>query len=340
LVPRSGEFFPGSISKAFNRERRREKSQGTQRQPQQEIYLVVFALPFAIFAVRIFFVFLRGQLLILLSISVSLPAFAWGPEGHRIIADIARSRLSPAAREQVRKLLGDDDLAAVANWADEIKSERPETAGWHFVDIPMSAAGFTEARDCYHPSDRHASTQLDHHNCIVDRIEIFQHVLADKSAFREKRIEALKFLIHFVGDIHQPLHAIGEARGGNDIHVVDFGSTDCGSRPCNLHFVWDIGLIEHSARSEKAYTAGIERIISNENSSRQAEGNPESWANESFQLARKVWLNDGSSVDEAYYRANINIVDRRLALAGVRLAALLNETLGKSSRDAKPQNGP
>ena len=174
-------------------------------------------------------------------------SFAWGPKGHRIIAEIAQSRLSPAVKVQVRKLLGDDDLAAVANWADEIKAERPETSGWHFVDIPLDSAGFSAPRDCYRPDHRHLLSEQDHHNCIVDRIEMFQRVLADESASREKRIEALKFLIHFVGDVHQPLHAIGEARGGNEIHVIEFGSTECGGRSCNLHFVWDIGLIEHSA---------------------------------------------------------------------------------------------
>ena len=137
--------------------------------------------------------------------------------------------------------------------------------------------------------------------------------------------------MHLVGDIHQPLHAIGEARGGNEIHVVEFGSTECGSRPCNLHFAWDIGLIAHSARSEKRYAAYLETIISSENLSRQAEGTPETWANESFQLAKKVWLKNDGAVDDAYYRANISIVDRRLALAGVRLAKFLNQSLGGQS---------
>jgi hypothetical protein len=272
---------------------------------------------------------MRNLTAVLVVLTLSAPrSFAWGPEGHRIIADIARSHLSPAAKLQVRKLLGDDDLAAVANWADEIKSERPETAGWHFVDIPRDSDGFSESRDCYRPNAQHPSSQEDHQNCVVDRIEMFQRVLTDKTVPREKRIEALKFLIHFVGDIHQPLHAIGEARGGNEIHVIEFGSTECGGRPCNLHFVWDIGLIEHSARPEKEYAASLERMISSENLGHQAGGTPEIWANESFQVAKKVWLNNGGAVDDAYYRTNINIVSHRLALAGLRLAKLLNETLG------------
>lgn len=265
---------------------------------------------------------------------VTARAFAWGPEGHRIIADIARSHLTAPARSQVRSLLGDDDLAAVANWADEIKSDRPETAAWHFVDIPMSAADFSEARDCYRPDPRHLLSEQDHHNCVVDRIEIFERVLADKNALHDQRVEALKFLVHFVGDIHQPLHAISEARGGNEIHISEFGSQLCGTRPCNLHFAWDIGLLEHKKLREPDYVTHVEKLIASQGLLRQSEGTPASWANESFDLAQKVWLSDGGAVDEAYYRRNIQIVDERLALAGVRLAKVLNQNLGESARQA------
>ena len=124
---------------------------------------------------------MRNLAAVLVLLTVTGPrSFAWGPEGHRVIADIAGSHLSPAAKLQVRKLLGDDDLAAVANWADEIKAERPETAGWHFVDIPRDASGFSEERDCYRPDPQHLPTEQDHDNCVVERIDLFQRVLADK----------------------------------------------------------------------------------------------------------------------------------------------------------------
>jgi len=264
---------------------------------------------------------------------VTARAFAWGPEGHRIIADIARSHLTAPARSQVRSLLGDDDLAAVANWADEIKSDRPETAAWHFVDIPMSAADFSDARDCYRPDPRHLLSEQDHHNCVVDRIEIFERVLADRNAPHDQRVEALKFLVHLVGDIHQPLHAIGEARGGNEIHISEFGSQLCGTRPCNLHFAWDIGLLEHSGRHDaKEYAAFLEGLISARNMWKEPEGTPEEWANQSFQFAKKVWMNDGDVVDEAYYRTSMPILNDQLAIAGIRLAKVLNETLGEKKR--------
>lgn len=260
---------------------------------------------------------------------VSASSLAWGPEGHRVVGDIARARLTPAARLHVKELLGNDDLAAVSVWADDIKGERPETYGWHFVDIPMNAGGFSEARDCYRPDEKHAYTLQDHHNCVVDRITMIKQILADKSAPRQDRIEALKFLVHFVGDVHQPMHAMGEARGGNDIHVIEFGSSQCGKYACNLHFAWDMGLIEHTGLSEAQYTSKLDRLITIRKLTNQTHGTPEEWANESFHLAKKVWVNDGSAVDEAYYNNDIGIVDQRLALAGIRLASLLNQALGK-----------
>jgi S1/P1 Nuclease len=273
--------------------------------------------------------FVRHFLAIFLLLTGSPSSFGWGPEGHRVVADIARSHLNTEARIQVRKLVGNDDLAAIANWADEIKSERPETAGWHFVDIPRDAAGFVESRDCFHADARRRTSEEDHHNCVVDRIEMFQRVLANKSNSREQRIEALKFLVHFVGDVHQPLHAIAEARGGNDVHVVEFGSSECGSRPCNLHFVWDMGLIEHSRRSELGYDQELERLIIRDKLPDRATGSPETWADESFRLAKQVWVNEGGTVDEPYYRKDIAVIDERLALAGLRLARILNQVLGR-----------
>lgn len=262
-------------------------------------------------------------------ILISTSSFAWGPEGHRIVGEIAQERLTARARLQVKELLGDDDLAAVAVWADEIKRERPETAAWHFVDIPKDANGFSEPRDCYRPGEKHGTAQPDHHNCVVDRITMFKRTLADSTMPRPDRIEALKFLVHFVGDVHQPMHALGEARGGNDIHVAEFGSTQCGKYPCNLHFVWDTGLVEHARISEQRYVARLDELIASRKLDVQADGAPEQWANESFSLAKKGWLNDGGAVDEPYYEREIGVVNRRLALAGIRLARMINQALGR-----------
>lgn len=273
---------------------------------------------------------LKKQTAILtLLLFISTQLFAWGPKGHQVVGDIAQSHLNETARHNLQALLGDATLASVANWADDIKGKRPETAGWHYVDIPKDGS-FSQARDCYRPDDKHPSSKDDHHNCIVDRISMFKQVLGDANASQADRIEALKFLVHFVGDIHQPLHSVEEARGGNDIHVVEFGSPQCGKGRCNFHFVWDITLIEHTGLSEQDYVARVEQLIASRNLQGKATGTPEDWANESFRVAQKVWLNEGGAVDEAYYQANIGTVDERLALAGLRLAGVLNEVLGKT----------
>jgi S1/P1 Nuclease len=265
--------------------------------------------------------------LLLAFLSLPMSSFAWGPQGHRVVAELARERLSASALRQVRALLGNDDLGGIATWADEIRNQRPETAGWHFVDIPWNAEGFSESRDCYRRNSRRPSSWQDHHNCVVDRIEIFRQILADRHASAADRAEALTFLVHFVADIHQPLHALAEGRGGNEIHIVEFGRRECGSRPCNLHYVWDIELIEHSRRSDAEYVARLDRLIAQNNLQHESDGGPAVWADDSFRLAKRVWLNDGGSVDEAYYRKNIGIVDTQLARAGLRLASMLNDAL-------------
>ena len=270
----------------------------------------------------------RKLVTFILTLCLSAQSFAWGPKGHHIVADIAREHLNTRARQAIVQLLGDDDLAAVATWADEIKQERPETFGWHFVDIPWNATGFDEARDCYHPSSRDPATLTDHHNCIVDRITMFETVLADSHAPRSQRVEALKFLVHFVADLHQPLHAIAEARGGNEVHVVQFGRSDCGNRPCELHGAWDIGLVEHAHRSERGYVAYLDELTAQHHLETRLGGAPAQW-DESFHLAHTIWLGDGSTLGESYYQRNLQVLDEQLAIAGLRLAKLLNEALGK-----------
>jgi nuclease S1 len=265
----------------------------------------------------------------LLLVFTAVQLFAWGPKGHDIVGDIAKNHLTASARHNIQQLLGSDDLASIANWADEVRPKRAESYGWHFVDIPKDSSGFSESRDCYQPDDKHPHTKDDRHNCVVDRINMFRQIVADKNAPQQDRVEALKFLVHFVGDVHQPMHAVAEARGGNDVHVVEFGSTQCGKYVCNLHSVWDSGLLEHTGRSEQDYVAYLEQLISSKNLQSKAGGTPEDWANESLSLAKQAWVSEGGAVDENYYKAHIGTVDERLALAGLRLAKILNQIFDK-----------
>lgn len=267
--------------------------------------------------------------LALVSIAASAQLFAWGPKGHAVVGDIASSRLTPQARQNLRALLGDATLASIASWADEVRKQHDEAYNWHFVDIPKDASGFSEERDCFLQNDKHKDAQTDHHNCVVDRIEIFAKILGDPTVAKEQRVEALKWLVHFVGDLHQPLHAIDTARGGNDIKLPVFGSPQCGDWPCNLHWTWDTLLIEHTALTEEQYVARVEARIIADHLEAQAGGNAVDWANESHAIARKLVDPPPAQVDEAYFQANIGTVDKGLALGGLRLAKLLNDVLGK-----------
>jgi hypothetical protein len=235
------------------------------------------------------------------------------------VADIAKSHLTETTRRHIRELLGNDDFAAISTWADEVRAERPETLGWHFVDIPPNATSFSQVRDCYRPDEKHPPTKQDHHNCVVDRIEMFQQVLWSNNESQAKRVEALKFLVHFVADINQPLHAIAEARGGNDIHVTEFGSPRCGSGSCNLHSAWDTGLIEHAGRSEPQYVAYLEKLISHRHLPRGADGTPETWANQSFLGAESLaerWRSGGRSLFPEEHREPKREVGARRAAFG------------------------
>jgi hypothetical protein len=267
---------------------------------------------------------------VLLMALIPAQLFAWGPKGHAIVADIASSRLTPAARKNLQLLLGADSLASIASWADTVRKERDESYDWHFVDIPKDAAGFSEERDCFRPQDKHKDALTDHHNCVVDRIEMFQKTLGDEKASRADRLEALKWIVHFVGDLHQPLHAIEEARGGNDIKLPVFGSPKCGDYDCNLHWAWDSLLLEHTGLSEEDYVARLNQLIAQKHLEKQSGGTAVDWANESHLQARHILDQKAASIDEAYYQANIDLVNEKLALAGLRLAALLNSTLGKA----------
>jgi hypothetical protein len=265
---------------------------------------------------------------VLITVFVPVQLFAWGAKGHQIVGDIAASRLAPQTKKNLKVLLGHETLASVSTWADDVRKQHDESYDWHFVDIPKDAPGFDDTRDCFRLQDKHKDAQTDHHNCAVDRIEIFRKVLADENASREQRLEALKWVVHFVGDLHQPLHAIEEARGGNDIKLPVFGSPQCGDYPCNLHWTWDNMLLEHTGLSEQQYVHREQALIRAERLDLKADGGPIDWANESHLEARKILDQKPASVDEAYFQANIHLVNQKLALAGLRLAALLNDTLG------------
>lgn len=255
---------------------------------------------------------------ILLTAGFASPAYPWGDEGHQIVAQIAQKFLTPAASRQVDALLaddGNDSLALIATWADRIKLARPETKPWHYVDIPVTRAGYLRSRDC--AGD----------NCIVEQLKGFVAVLKDSGAESEARAEALKFVTHFAGDLHQPLHCADRSdRGGNELQVRYFG------RPANLHRVWDTEILAASTSDRMEYADRLAATITPANVASWSKGTVESWANETHGLARTVaygQLPRGAvpALGTPYQNVAAPVVDRQLKRAGVRLAALLNDAL-------------
>jgi hypothetical protein len=214
----------------------------------------------------------RTLLIVAPMLILAARGLAWGHEGHRIIAGIAQERLTPAAKAEVGRLMGTDQLASFATWADDIRPQRRETARWHYVNIPSSAKNYDRERDC-----------LDG-DCVVEKLKQFSAILRDARQPLSTRQEALRWVIHLTGDIHQPFHAIADGRGGNDGAIQEGGSSDCGRYSCQLHALWDTDMLRHTGLRERRYVLQLEDLI--EQQHLQATGDPEQWANESFRKAK------------------------------------------------------
>ncbi len=238
---------------------------------------------------------------------------------------VAEARLTPDARDAVRSLIGPSKLRDVATWADDIRRDRPETAPWHYVDIPLDRADYDPARDCVHPRKG---------DCIIGALERFQRVLADTRHPRAERAEALRFVTHLVGDLHQPMHcADNRDRGGNDVDVVFFGEVlnPFSGTPWNLHAVWDAGLIERRGLSVSDYARRLAPRVGRDSVSKIERGAVVDWVLESHRAAVETIyrLPPDRSLGDDYADRALPIVDEMLAKAGVRLARLLNDALGR-----------
>jgi hypothetical protein len=277
------------------------------------------------------FVF-AGAVLVLAAILLPPSAIrvsAWGAQGHHVVARIAWSLMTPAAREQATAILGggQDVFVASATWADEIRSQRPETGNWHFVDIPVGQAHYDAARDCK-PSDKG--------DCIIAEIARARAEVADKTRSAEARAESLKFLIHFIGDVHQPLHDVDDHdRGGNDVHVNALRGED--GRATNLHSAWDTGLINLTDETEAARATRLVGDLRQHPVT--VAPDVVAWAEEGHDLAEHVVYHypafspagppsDPITLDPAYRTAALAAIDQQLERGGARLAAVLNALLG------------
>jgi hypothetical protein len=258
---------------------------------------------------------------------------AWGGQGHRLVGLIAADRLTPIAKQNVAWLLDGQTLADVSSWADSITGDQGQTATWHYLNIPPDATAYERDRDCpVQPGVTMGSRADRWRDCVVDRIAYWEERLGNPKLDRADRATALKFVVHFIGDLHQPFHALGVGRGGNDVHVKVFGQADCGNdparpSPCNLHSVWDSRLISRRNLDEAQYFDALKKLIVEKGLGSQPAGTPAQWTNESFKLAKEALVANDTNIDEAYFRRHITVIEDRMALAGVRLASDLNRIL-------------
>jgi len=297
---------------------------------------------------------------------------AWGDDGHRITALIAYKLLNPRAKQNVDTLLQGRSIAEVSTWPDDLKRPwlgfnpdpkcvvpgvsgcnpnfRPETALWHFVDIPVEGDGHFSKDADYCRSTRQG-------DCIVLAIDDFvvllkrstEHAFGTYKPDKKRQYhDALSFLVHFLGDIHQPLHCAERNNdgGGNAVEVT-WQNPPPGT--LNLHSVWDGELVKRniSLAGKQNYNdyavwvvqhlSAAERNYATLNSETIEPGKPENviaWAESSHTIARNVAYSKPAqpgvtTLDQAYFDAAVPKVQQQLRLGGVRLARILNEIFDK-----------
>jgi hypothetical protein len=252
-----------------------------------------------------------------------LPSWAFHRVGHETTSYIAENRLSPSTMKSISQIIGaNEKLAAIAYWADEIRPQRPETRPWHFINLPVRKEISQTQVWQYCPRKE----------CVLGQIQVDARTLTDSSTSRKEKDEALRFLVHFIGDVHQPFHcADDDDRGGNE-KLIRFKG-----QPTNLHALWDGLISEDSAENSKALAAKLEPEITPEKAKTWAEGNETSWCMESYRIAKNIIYknyepgpHDLTKVNLGldYYQQMRPIVEEQLKKAGVRLAKFLNQLLG------------
>lgn len=275
----------------------------------------------------------------LLLLAASADVLAWGSKGHRIIALVAAERLMPAAQAEVAALLQGDDLATASTWADEMRGSRDKAAfwstaaTWHYVNLA--------------PGSNYANSPKEARGDAVVALETFTAILLDEplpqgpvsaalaayfSDFDPHSIEvkrfALKFAVHILGDLQQPLHAGYAAdRGGNQIALVWQG------KDINLHSLWDTTLPDFSGLNEQAYTKRLlNRLDHTPNSDIHSmeRGDPREWLDESTRLLKRIHVHDDDSVmqEKSYAAEFVPTVETQMVKGALRTAYYLNSIFG------------
>lgn len=265
----------------------------------------------------------------------------WGNKGHQVVARIATARLSTNARQAIAELLGKGEtLESVSTWADQIRTEpqRVKTKSWHFVAIPFTEKGYLRAKHCAR-----------NETCIIEAIGQQLAILKNIKNDSKSRAEALKFLVHLIGDLHQPFHVTTNTNPP-DLAASGVRVTSLSGRSTNLFYVWDDDLVDHglnqSAKSLNDYANQLTNRL-RQDATRQSypteqssfvstQGSVTDWALEAHRLPWRAYYHTNGdfmvadpkrswTLDRAYYDKNLPVVEGQLVRAGVRLAKVLND---------------
>lgn len=277
-------------------------------------------------------------LALLLGLVVAAPVVAWSALGHRLVGELAQRHLTPAARTEVARLLAgeaDPSLAGVATWADTIRDSDPErfkqTSRWHYVNLSSDKCNYRPERDCKDGQ------------CVIAAIDAQRAILADRNQPLAARRDALKFLVHLVGDVHQPMHANARNDQGGNKYQISL-RTDIepeayardryvgGVMGTNLHSVWDFYVLAERGLDLRQYADRLDHEPWPPVMERNAL-TPASWATESCALTdlRQLYpTQNGQEVhklDRSYADKHRALAEQRIRIAAWRLATLLNEAL-------------
>ncbi len=251
-------------------------------------------------------------LLIVLLISIQASAYDWGKTGHRVTGKVAEKYLTKKARKAIDKLLDGQSLAFVSTYADEIKSDRAYRSygPWHYVNVPFDST-----------YDEHPKSES---GDIITGIETCISVLKSDTASKKDKAFHLRLLVHFIGDLHQPLHVgLSEDKGGNDFQVQWYNDGT------NLHRVWDTQMIESYGMT---YTELADNMpdITKKQREHLASGTYREWMEDSRLLVKDIYANTekGDKLGYRYMYDYFNTLRVQLQKGGVRLAQLLNDILG------------
>ncbi|WP_448698253.1 S1/P1 nuclease [Mucilaginibacter sp. AW1-3] len=256
---------------------------------------------------------MKYRFLSLFALVLAIVLVSWGGIGHKTVATIAENHLTPEAKTSIKALLGEQSIADIASWADEVRNtpEYKSTGPEHYVDLNLgySFAQFSEE----------VKNQKDDN--VYKALLKYEAKLKSNTTPNEEKTIALKFIVHFVGDLHQPMHVSrAEDKGGNSIQVQFNGN---GS---NLHSLWDSGLINREGKTFDQMAKDYDNTTPADNKKWQAE-DPIQWLWESYQVSTKIYADvvKSNKLDDDYYKANIPVVQERIEKGGIRLAGELNK---------------